>query len=94
MHLGQRLTPPQDAAVAQTLLKPDIMDDANLDHDALKASIADLRARHRALDNEIVALSETGVTDQLKIARLKKEKLVIKDRMARLEDLFTPDIIA
>ncbi len=70
------------------------MDDANLDQDALKATIADLRVRHRALDSEIVALGETGVTDQLNIARLKKEKLMIKDRMARLEDLFTPDIIA
>jgi len=83
-----------DGAAPQILLKSDIMDDANLNHDALKANIADLRVRHRALDSEIVALGETGVTDQLKIARLKKEKLVIKDRMARLEDLFTPDIIA
>lgn len=70
------------------------MDDTALDDDALKANIADLRLRHRALDQEIEALSETGVADQLKIARLKKEKLHLKDRIAALEDLFTPDIIA
>ncbi|MEE2566544.1 YdcH family protein [Hyphobacterium marinum] len=70
------------------------MDDTALDDDALKANIADLRVRHRALDSEIEALSETGVADQLKVARLKKEKLYLKDRIAALEDLFTPDIIA
>lgn len=70
------------------------MDDKALDDDALKANIADLRVRHRALDHEIEALSETGVADQLKVARLKKEKLYLKDRIAALEDLFTPDIIA
>lgn len=71
-----------------------MMDDTALDHDALKAAIADLRLRHRALDSEIEALGETGVSDQLKIARLKKQKLHLKDRISALEDLFTPDIIA
>lgn len=70
------------------------MDDTALDQDDLKAQISDLRVRHRALDQEILALSDTGVADQLKLARLKKEKLFLKDRMAALEDIFTPDIIA
>tara|TARA_R110002072_G_scaffold9554_4_gene46190 strand:- start:1650 stop:1862 length:213 start_codon:yes stop_codon:yes gene_type:complete len=70
------------------------MDDTALDQDDLKAQISDLRLRHRALDQEILALSDTGVADQLKLARLKKEKLFLKDRMAALEDIFTPDIIA
>jgi len=34
------------------------------------------------------------VVDQLKVARLKKEKLQLKDRIADLEDRVTPDIIA
>lgn len=65
-----------------------------LDQAALKARISELRAQHRALDAEVVALSENGVADQLKIARLKKEKLHLKDLIAMLEDQFTPDIIA
>lgn len=65
-----------------------------LDQDALKARIAEMRQEHRALDDRILALTETGVADQLKIARLKKEKLFLKDRISALEDQLTPDIIA
>jgi hypothetical protein len=32
--------------------------------------------------------------DQLQIQRLKKRKLVLKDRISYLEDQLTPDIIA
>jgi hypothetical protein len=32
--------------------------------------------------------------DQLQIARLKKKKLILKDRIRRLEDQLVPDIIA
>ncbi|MCF8879990.1 DUF465 domain-containing protein [Hyphobacterium sp. SN044] len=65
-----------------------------LDQDALRARIMQLRSEHRALDGQITALIETGVADQLKIARLKKEKLFLKDRISALEDQMTPDIIA
>ena len=65
-----------------------------LDQDALRARIMQLRGEHRALDGQIMALIETGVADQLKIARLKKEKLFLKDRISALEDQLTPDIIA
>jgi len=65
-----------------------------LDQDALRARITQLRSEHRALDGQITALIETGVADQLKIARLKKEKLFLKDRISALEDQMTPDIIA
>jgi hypothetical protein len=34
------------------------------------------------------------VVDQLQIARLKKKKLGLKDRIMRLEDQLVPDIIA
>ena len=64
------------------------------DQDTLRARIIQLRGEHRALDGQITALIETGVADQLKIARLKKEKLFLKDRISALEDQLTPDIIA
>jgi len=35
-----------------------------------------------------------GAVDMLKIGRMKKIKLRLKDRIARIEDLLTPDIIA
>lgn len=58
------------------------------------AELAELRAEHRHLDTNIRALYDLGVTDMLKIARMKKLKLQIKDRIAALEDELTPDIIA
>lgn len=53
-----------------------------------------LRTEHRHLDDEITALQTMGVTDMLKIRRLKKLKLVLKDKIRVLEDDMTPDIIA
>lgn len=53
-----------------------------------------LRAEHRALDIEIAALAHGGASDQLKMMRLKRHKLALKDRISRLEDEIRPDIIA
>jgi len=58
------------------------------------AELQQLRAEHRRLDDEIAALVEEGATDQLELARLKKQKLHLKDRIQQLIDLNTPDIIA
>ena len=53
-----------------------------------------LRSEHRDLDAAIAALSGSGSTDQLQIARLKKRKLRLKDQIAAIEDTLLPDIIA
>lgn len=53
-----------------------------------------LRVEHRDLDDAITALRAQAMVDQLQIARLKKKKLVLKDRIIRLEDQLVPDIIA
>lgn len=53
-----------------------------------------LRVEHRDLDCAIVALADSGSTDQLQIARLKKRKLRLRDEIAMFEDLLVPDIIA
>lgn len=53
-----------------------------------------LRVEHRDLDGAISALTSQAVPDQLQIARLKKRKLALRDRISALEDQLIPDIIA
>ncbi|MFO1140402.1 MAG: DUF465 domain-containing protein [Paracoccus sp. (in: a-proteobacteria)] len=53
-----------------------------------------LRREHRDLDEAITALTHQSLTHSLTLQRLKKQKLSLKDRIARLEDELTPDIIA
>ena len=60
----------------------------------LRDELVRLRTEHRELDEEIVALEESGLADQLLIRRLKKKKLVLKDQITSIEDQLLPDIIA
>ena len=60
----------------------------------LREELVKLRAEHRLLDEEIVALETSGTADQLLIRRLKKRKLGLKDQITAVEDQLTPDIIA
>ena len=61
---------------------------------ALEVEYQRLREEHRDLDAVIEALLAGGSVDQLQLQRLKKRKLVLRDRIAFLEDQLTPDIIA
>ena len=56
--------------------------------------LSKLKSEHRRIDQEIEALLETGVADMLKVKRMKKIKLSIKDQVSYLENQLTPDIIA
>jgi len=56
--------------------------------------LAEKRAEHRRLDDEIAAMRAAPDSDQLEIARLKKRKLKLKDEIQRLADSAIPDIIA
>jgi hypothetical protein len=49
---------------------------------------------HRDLDDVIARLEESAPFDQIQLKRLKKRKLLLKDEMARVENLLLPDIIA
>ena len=53
-----------------------------------------LEREHRDLDEAISALDQAGRADMLTLRRLKKQKLALKDQIARIEDELTPDIIA
>ncbi|MDF2142184.1 DUF465 domain-containing protein [Paenirhodobacter sp. CAU 1674] len=62
--------------------------------EVLRVKLGVLRREHRDLDEAIHALAERGMSDQLRLVRLKKQKLALKDQIARIEDQLTPDIIA
>ena len=53
-----------------------------------------LEQEHRDLDDVIHQIQEKKTIDLLRIQRLKKRKLGIKDRIANLKDKIEPDIIA
>ncbi len=61
---------------------------------ALCAELERLREEHRDLDFAIEALTNLSTADRLQIQRLKKRKLVLRDKIAQIEDQLTPDIIA
>ena len=60
----------------------------------LRIRLAVMQREHRDLDDAIHALQNNARGDQLTLRRLKKQKLALKDRIARLEDQLIPDIIA
>ncbi len=61
---------------------------------AMRTELSRLKQEHRDLDSAIDALEQMSTGDQLQVQRLKKRKLILKDRMSYLEDQLTPDIIA
>ncbi|ABF63344.1 YdcH family protein [Ruegeria sp. TM1040] len=67
---------------------------AMANEDVLRVELEVFRREHRDLDEAIEALEEKGTADALTIRRLKKQKLVLKDKIALIEDRLLPDIIA
>jgi hypothetical protein len=68
------------------------VDDTGLE--ALKHRIEQLTLEHRDLDDIIVELASVTPHDQLRVQRLKKRKLALKDQINALERQLTPDIPA
>jgi hypothetical protein len=60
----------------------------------IRSQIAELRIEHRDLDDAIHRLAEDPAADQLRLTRLKKRKLRLKDTIARLESRLIPDLDA
>jgi len=60
----------------------------------LRLRLDSLRRAHQELDAAVQALEALPERDQLKIARLKKRKLVLRDQIVEIDDRLTPDIIA
>lgn len=68
--------------------------DNDADTQSLSEMLKALKTEHRRIDIEIQALVDMGARDMLKIGRMKKIKLSIKDQMTYIENQLTPDIIA
>ena len=62
--------------------------------DQLKAKLTELETEHRDLDDVINSLAQKKDFDQIKMSRLKKRKLGLKDQISSLQDRLIPDIIA
>jgi hypothetical protein len=62
--------------------------------EVLRVKLAVLQREHRDLDEAIHALETRSNADMLTVRRLKKQKLMLKDQIAQIEDRLLPDIIA
>jgi hypothetical protein len=60
----------------------------------LREQLARVLQEHRDLDAAIAALALSPGSDVIQVQRLKKRKLVLRDRIRVIEDQLTPDIIA
>jgi hypothetical protein len=56
--------------------------------------LRELRVTHRDLDYLIDSLSHDPMVDQLRIRRLKKRRLILKDMIVKLESELIPDMDA
>jgi len=56
--------------------------------------LRELRVTHRDLDYLIDRLSHDPMVDQLRIKRLKKRRLILKDMILQLESELIPDMDA
>ncbi|UCV27316.1 DUF465 domain-containing protein [Ferribacterium limneticum] len=60
----------------------------------IRTQLHELQIEHRDLDLVITHLIENPPPDDLLIRRLKKRKLLLKDRILQLEEMLVPDIPA
>ncbi len=60
----------------------------------IKARLYECQVEHRDLDKVIDYLEAAATPDELLIRRLKKRKLMLKDRILHLEHTITPDMPA
>ncbi len=66
------------------------MEDTNKLQDILR----NFEQEHRDLDEILIQLQEKNTVDFLQIRRLKKRKLVLKDKIIDIKNRLEPDIIA
>lgn len=67
-----------------------------IDTDCFKnmMKLKEMRVAHRDLNDVIDRLAHEPLVDQVRLRRLKKQRLMIKDLIARLESELIPDLNA
>lgn len=60
----------------------------------LRSRLHELQVEHRDLDEVINRLEDVPPHDELLVRRLKKRKLLLKDRITLLERMLQPDVPA
>ena len=65
-----------------------------MDEEQIKRRIVELQTEHRDLDDAIERLSQQPGVDELRLRRLKKRRLMLRDCIARLQMELVPDIPA
>lgn len=88
------MTDTNDDNAANTLMSDEASKTDELSLQDITERLKEMKAEHRRIDNEITALVNIGAVDMLKLGRMKKIKLSIKDQITYLENQITPDIIA
>ena len=86
----------QEATPSAQSPLPDLddLDNVGANDEALAIVLSQLEEEHRDLDAAILALSLNTPREQMTIARLKKKKLALKDKIQIIKDKMHPDIIA
>lgn len=64
------------------------------DYATLRRRLLELTEEHRDLDAAVAAMANNPEVDQLRVVRMKKRKLQIKDAISRLESRLIPDLNA
>ena len=64
------------------------------DADKLLKILKNFEQEHRDLDQILIQLQEKNTVDFLQIQRLKKRKLILKDKIIDIKNKLEPDIIA
>ncbi len=70
------------------------MDLTTEEAEAIRGKVEMLKVEHRDLDEVIERLSHDQDLDDLRLRRLKRRKLLLKDQIALLESRLVPDIPA
>lgn len=64
------------------------------DEDQLREQLDQLKQEHKELDTQLEEIMNSGAVDFIKVQRMKKRKLHLKDMIQHIESNLLPDIIA
>ncbi len=65
-----------------------------INKEKLIQKLGEYEQEHQDLDQILIQLQEKHTVDFLQIQRLKKRKLILKDKIIELKNKLEPDIIA